>query len=287
MKTIRSKKSDKIRNVTKVILFSALLAISIFAACGASDDLEPDQAIDPVILDLDWNDRNDGLYPEAEARRNFRNLTSWNSRISIQDNTLVVKLLANALSGAGGIVTRTNIPQGTEYKLTFDVMFPADFEWGRGGKVGWGLLIGDGNTGCNKPDGNGASARMMWNTTGSGDVKFRPYLYYVDTPSNCGHNLVSGAQFPQTGSLEKEKWYTITIHVKSNTSANTDGRVTFIVDDETVLDEDIRWTTIEAKRLISRLTFSTFRGGSTNDWMLDRDTQIHFDNLKLERINID
>lgn len=270
-----------------IIYFLNIIAsVGILGACSASDDPTPDnEPLNSVLLDLNWNDKSNGLYNEADARKDFRNLSSWNNRISIQDKAMAVKLLANELSGTGGIVSRTNIPSREAYRLTFDVMFPADFEWGRGGKVGFGLLLGDGNTGCNRADdGNGGSARMMWYTNDDGITRFKPYLYYKDMPENCGDDL-TGAAYPQSGSIQKEKWYTISIYVKSNTGANKDGHVTFSVDDEIILDEAIRWTTNETKRLIDKLTFSTFRGGSESHWTVDRDTQILFDNLKLERID--
>ena len=113
---------------TRAKMVCAILAGGILAACGASNELDPDQTTpDPVVLALDWDAKSDGVYPEAEARKDFRNISNWNSRVSIQNQAVVVKLLAGELSGAGGIVTRTSIPRATEYRLTFDVMFPEDF----------------------------------------------------------------------------------------------------------------------------------------------------------------
>lgn len=268
-------------------MLSIMTAVGILGACSSTDDIVPEKKDpNPVILELDWDTKNNGLYSEADARKDFKNLSSWNSRIIIQDKAVAVKLLANELSGKGGIVSRTNIPSTMGYRLTFDVMFPADFEWGRGGKVGFGLYVGDGNTGCDRADdGNGGSARMMWYTNDNGITKFKPYLYYKDMPGTCGDSFISSAAYPETGSIQKEKWYKISIYVKSNTGADKNGHVTYSVDNKVILDESIRWTTNNAKRMINTLTFATFRGGSDQKWMVDQDTQILFDNLKLEKVN--
>src|SRR5690606_40008181 len=101
---------------------------------------------------------DDGPYLEEVALKDFKTLFSWNNRMGIEGQAMTVTLLKDTLSGDGGIVARTSIPANDEYQLSFDVQFPEDFIWGRGGKVGYGLLMGDGNTGCDKADdGKGAS----------------------------------------------------------------------------------------------------------------------------------
>lgn len=270
----------------------ATLLAAVFVVSCSKDELPetPKEPKEPptserTVVELDWNNHSDGSYSEAKAKSDFGNLTSWNSRISIDEKNLVVKLLANELTGKGGIVTDTRIPKGSEYRLTYDVLFPEDFEWGKGGKVGFGLRIGDGNTGCDRADdGNGGSIRMMWYTSSSGRTRFKPYMYYKDMPDNCGDNLVSSSGYPASGNLEKNHWYTIDIYVKTNTGSNKDGHITYKVDNTVILDEAIRWTTNDSKSLIDKLSFATFRGGSNSDWMVDKDTEIRFDNLKLEKL---
>jgi len=278
------KKSRKINWYTPALLLGMVV---LLASCGSDDLMESADypSGQPLVFDLNWDAHGNGPYLEETAIKDFKTLSNWNNRMSIEGQAMTVTLLQDKLSGDGGIVARTSIPANDEYKLSFDVMFPEDFEWGRGGKVGYGLLMGDGNTGCDKADdGKGASARMMWYQDDDGRVTFKPYLYYNDMPEDCGDNLVSSAVFPATGSLEKGKWYSIGIQVKSNTGSNTDGHVTYSVDGNVILDEAIRWTTDESKRFIDQLTFSTFRGGSQEHWMVDRDTQLKIDNLRVESV---
>ncbi|CAF3144779.1 unnamed protein product [Rotaria sp. Silwood2] len=60
------------------------------------------------------------------------------------------------------------IPGASFYSLQysdFDVKFHSQFDWGRGGKVGFGfgIGIGNGNTGCKIPtDGAGGSFCLVW-----------------------------------------------------------------------------------------------------------------------------
>jgi hypothetical protein len=98
------------------------------------------------------------------AKSDFGSVSGWNNnRAMISDGTLRIKLEKNALSGAGGIISATKIPEGSAYELDFDVRFHSQFDWSRGGKVGFGFGIGNRNTGCNVPtDGAGGTLRLMW-----------------------------------------------------------------------------------------------------------------------------
>jgi hypothetical protein len=45
--------------------------------------------------------------------------------------------------------------------------------------------------------------------------------------------------------------------VKSNTGNNANGHVQLKINDEAVIDQSIRWTTNDSKRLINNLSFHT------------------------------
>jgi hypothetical protein len=187
--------------------------------------------------------------------------------------------LANALSAAGGMVANIDIPDDDAYEVTFSVKSHSTFDWSRGGKIGFGFRIGEGNTGCNKADdGNGGSARLMWYTDNSGRTYFRPYVYYKDMPGNCGNDF--GKSYPASGSLSKGTWYTVKITVRSNTGSNSNGAITYTVNG-TILysDTSFRWTTNDSQRLIKTLAFHTFRGGSDSYWESDADSYIYYDNV--------
>src|SRR5690554_2798149 len=276
-------KQSLINNVLTIFAVIALFAVS------CSDENVPENKRpegEEMVIDLDWDSHANGSYTTAKAQEDFGNMSGWQpSRVAIDNKGIAVTLLADKLSGSGGIVANVNLQPAPQYRVTYDVLFPDDFIWGRGGKVGFGLRIGDGNTGCDKADdGNGGSARIMWYTSDNGVTKFKPYLYYVDMPGEYGDNLDGESAYPTEGSIQKGKWYTIEMRVKSNLSELADGHIEILIDGQSVLDSPIRWTTNNTKRLINRLAFSTFRGGSQEHWKVDQDTQIYFDNLKVERI---
>lgn len=228
--------------------------------------------------------RADGTYTLANANTDFGNIMyGWQeSRAYISSQRFRIKLLANQLGQSCGLVSDVDIADGSSYLLTFSVYFPPSFIWGWGGKMGFGFLIGDGNVGCDPAtDGNGGSARMMWQNTrsdGTGETFFRPYVYYRDMPGTCGNDF--GVRWPASGSsLQKNTWYTIKIYVRSNTGSNTNGLIKYTINNNVILNRAIRWTTNDTKRLINELAVSTFRGGSTDEWKVGSDTYVYFDNV--------
>ena len=276
--------------LAKVLGCMILVAGTFFSSC--KDDItappkpdvkEPD-ITGKKTTTVNWNTLSDGMYSTGAASKDLGTLTGWNeARAAIAEHTLRIKLEKNALSSAGGIVANVALEEGSEYEVQYKVKFPAEFEWGKGGKIGFGFRIGDGNTGCDKADdGNGASARLMWFTSANGNVRLKPYLYYKDMPDDCGSGFDTA--YPSTGSIQKNTWYLVQIYIKSNTASNEDGWVKFTVNGSTVLDRKIRWTTNNAKRLINKLAFSTFRGGSTPDWETTTDNYVYFDDLTYTKI---
>jgi hypothetical protein len=237
----------------------------------------------------------DGAYSLSTAEADLGDISgSWQSQnVDIYSNQVRVRIPANSISsqpasnGSGNTV-RIDVPDGSEYTLTFKVRFGPNFQWSRGGKTGFGFLIGDGNTGCDKADdGNGGSARLMWynptnqkDDTGSDDPHFKPYVYYKDMPDQCGDGFDK-----HSVELSKNTWYTIIIRVKSNTGSNSNGEVFYSVNGTTLLSKtNIRWTTNTSKRLINQISFATFRGGSDPYWGSTTDGFIYYDDLSWNRL---
>jgi hypothetical protein len=229
---------------------------------------------------VNFDNRSDGTYTSSAAGSDFGNVSGWDdSNAYISGGTCRVKLLANSLSAAGGMIANIDIPDDDAYEVTFSVRYHSSFDWSRGGKVGFGLRIGEGNTGCDRADdGNGGSARLMWYQDNSNRVFFRPYVYYKDMPGNCGDDF--GKTYPSSGSLTKGTWYTVKILVRSNSGTSSNGAVTFTVNGTTVhSDTTFRWTTNDTQRLIKTLAFHTFRGGSDSYWQSSGDHYIYYDNV--------
>lgn len=271
----------------------------VFASCKKNvgtvpDTTPPEQTTqtDPIeehaiksTWTTNWNNYGDGTYTSASAAADFGNVSGWNqSRAWISGGTCRITLLKNALSGAGGVIANVDISDGSAYELDFDVRFHSQFDFSRGGKIGFGFLVGDGNTGGDPGwDGNGGSLRMMWYQTDAGRVFFQPYVYYRDQPGEFGNSF--GKSYPSSGSLTRGTTYHVHMYIKSNTGSNTDGRAQILVNGTTLLDQAIRWTTNDSKRLIRNLSFHTFRGGSQDYWMSATDGYIYYDNLSVHKIS--
>ncbi|KAF5282781.1 hypothetical protein FQR65_LT02778 [Abscondita terminalis] len=236
---------------------------------------------------INWNNYSHGqTYTKAMATSDFGSITGWvDSRAMISDGTLRIKLEKNALSGAGGLTSNIRIPEGSAYELGFDVRFHSKFDWSRGGKVGFGFGIGNRNTGCNLPvDGAGGTLRLMWyNNPKTKQVYFHPYIYHEGMPGPCGSNF--DKSYPTSGSIQKGKWYKVHMYIRSNTDNNANGHVQIKINGETLIDQSIRWTTNNSKRLINNLSFHTFRGGKGIQWISDTDGYIYYDNLFVQQIS--
>lgn len=236
-------------------------------------------------LSVNWNNyAHQSTYTRANAESDFGNISSWvDSRAMISNGNLRITLLKNALSGAGGVIGNIDVSDGSAYEMDYDIRFHSAFDWSRGGKVGFGFSVGDGNTGGDPGwDGNGGSLRLMWYQTDAGRVFFQPYIYYKDQPGQYGDTF--GKSYPSSGSISRSTTYHVHMYIKSNTGSNTDGHVQIMINGTVVLDRAIRWTTNDSKRLIKNVTFHTFRGGSQTYWQSTTDGYIYYDNLVVHKI---
>ncbi|PST82544.1 hypothetical protein C7T94_07685 [Pedobacter yulinensis] len=227
----------------------------------------------------------DGTFTYSEASSDFGGATlqGWNEgRAWISGNWARATLAPNSVSN--GLISQVDISDGSAYEADFKIRFHSDFDWSRGGKVGFGFLIGEGNTGCDVPtDGNGGSLRLMWYNTGS-RVFFQPYVYHRDMAGPCGDTF--NKSYPASGSLAKGTAYNVHLYVKSNTGSNKDGWVQVRINGVTVLDQSIRWTTNNSQRLINRLSFHNFRGGKdVAVWGSSQTSYIYFDDLVVNKVS--
>lgn len=249
---------------------------------------------------LTWDNVPNQTYSIERAKTDFGpDLTGWEENLaSINSETLRVKLLANKILDDGGMIA--NLPLSIDASsciLKFRLKFNANFQWGRGGKVGFGLRIGKGYTGGNDYDarvkGDGASVRLMWvKNPETGDrPKLRPYLYFKDMEAGSSGDEL-GLFYPKssTSGLAIDTWYDVEIRVKSNTGSTRNGLLYISIRNsstnvtEVVVNRnDFRYTSVEGSNsLINTLSFHTFRGGSNiDDWKTSSDGSIAYDNVQL------
>jgi hypothetical protein len=227
---------------------------------------------------VNFNNRANGWYYLSQAAQDMGTVSYWNAYASSTYNTqLKVVLQAGVVGPTGGAMSKIDVPDATAYQLNYDLMFDNNFDFSYGGKVGFGLFIGNGYTGGVPGwDGNGGSARLMWYKS-NGRVYLKPYVYYRDQPGNYGNDF--GKTYPATGNIAKGVWHHVQMFVKSNTGSNTDGRLQILINGTTVIDQAIRWTTNDLKRLINNVCFENFRGGSESYWQSATNGNIYFDNI--------
>jgi hypothetical protein len=232
---------------------------------------------------VNWNNYADGVYGYTQAVQDFQTVPFWggdNIRSQVSGGRLRTTLTKDALGGTGGVISRVDVLDASEYSLSFDMMFDPNFDFSWGGKVGFGFLIGNGYTGGTPGwDGEGASFRLMWyKNTSTSPVILKPYVYYKDQPGTYGNDF--GKVYPSGGaSIQKGQWYNVKMYMKANTGSNTDGRVQMVINGTTVIDQAIRWTTNDLKRTVNNICFETFRGGAETYWQSSTDGNIYFDNV--------
>jgi hypothetical protein len=230
---------------------------------------------------VNWNIAN-GIYGYTQSLVDFKSVSYWDggTRSQVASNVLKTTLAANVLGPAGGVMSKIDATDGTEYQLSFNMMFDQNFDFSWGGKVGFGFLIGNGYTGGTPGwDGNGGSFRLMWyKNTSTSPVILKPYVYHKDQPGTYGNDF--GKAYPSNGtSIQKGIWYNVQMYMKSNTGSNTDGRVKLVINGTVLLDQAIRWTTNDLNRMVKYISFENFRGGAESYWMSSTNGDIYFDNL--------
>ncbi len=229
----------------------------------------------------DLNDHPTGSYTEALMSSDFGDVQLLNNlgdRFNIIEGSeaydgkaLRVSYLAGEVgaSNSGGQFFAFLQPE-EEYYLEYYIKFGDDFDFQLGGKLP-GLSGGESNSGGNKPDGDGWSARLMWRENG----KLVVYLYHMDQPTSYGED------FELNRSAEPGSWHRITQRVKVNTGNNNDGILQVWFDGELVLlRTNIRFRN-NNQAPVDHFFFSTFYGGNTPEWAPDRDGYVYFDNFRI------
>ena len=289
--------NEKKQRAFKAVSLTMMAGALILSGCQ-EDMAEPTQ-----IADMDastegraiYSSRNvyfshaSGTYSEATAEADMGDITGWDAGSTyISSETLRITLAANVVGTSGGMESQVDISDGTEYSMEFKIRFHSQFDWSRGGKCGWGFLVGNGVTGCRASDaqaGQGGSLRAMWYSPNSDPnrVFFQPYVYHQGMTSNCGETF--NGKYPSSGALSKGTWYTISFYFKSNTGSSSNGTAQMKVNGTTILNQtNIKWASTDNNRKVKKLYYSVFRGGSDSYWGSSSVGYIYFDDLKWQRI---
>lgn len=259
-----------------------------------------------VIYENNFDDDPTGTYTIANLNADWDTPPFDNGveegRVSIVDDSEVYSGKSLAVLYPEGQHRSAN--SGAQWQLLFDegyeelfveyrVKFRDGFDFVRGGKLP-GLIGGDANTGGNRPDGtDGFTARMHWRTDGSSGSRLdrdraniTQYLYHPDQPNTFAEDF----RWDDSASgdwtfFESDRWYHLRHRVVMNSVVNGagqhDGIVQAWLDGEMVLDlNNIRFRDIPELQ-IDGMYFSTFFGGSGDQWNTSKDEVAFFDDFRI------
>ncbi|MCU0469101.1 MAG: hypothetical protein MUF58_10890 [Arcicella sp.] len=270
----------------------------------------------PSIKTVDFNNRTGAYsdYSQGEADSDFGGSVntvggSWDpsNHATVGNSLFRVKLAPMKHSATSGGINGSGhnfdlaVPNGGEYELKFAVRFENGFQFGRGGKIGFGISIGTGNSGGKTPPPDGGSLRFMWKSPAKydqatnklinvGGAYFVPYAYYSDQPNQYGDEFGKRSSFD----LTTNQWYTLYMRVKTNTNTSTtspNGAIEMRVGKgsnltkaqmEELINKPFKWTDTPVN--INKLSFNIFRGGNTIDWVTPNTGYIHIDNVSWKKL---
>ncbi|ORX79949.1 hypothetical protein K493DRAFT_200862, partial [Basidiobolus meristosporus CBS 931.73] len=156
--------------------------------------------------------------------------------------------------------------------LSYEVGFPANFSFVKGGKLP-GLYGGEPGTGCSggsQSDGKMCfSLRLMWRELGVGEVY--TYLPLSNRDKLCTHPMITcndayGQSIGRGFDFNKGAWNRVALYVQVNTVGKEDGVIQLYLNDSLWLD--IREIPLRKEKGIgiSSIMFSTFFGGNTPEY---------------------
>jgi len=216
--------------------------------------------LDPAYLEDAWN----ATYTDSVSRA---------SVVDEGDNRFVRVLYPEGAVGAtdSGATWRAHLPASEEATAEYRVRVEEGFDWTSGGKLP-GLAGGSSPTG-GTPDDQGFTARYMWQPEGALIL----YLYHSEQRD------VYGDSIDLSSTLVPGRWHTLSQQVVLNTAGEPDGELRVWVDGELVLERtDMRWRTAGSDWSIDSFYFSSFHGGSSDDYRPDRDNHADFDDFVVE-----
>ncbi|KAL2914617.1 hypothetical protein HK105_205755 [Polyrhizophydium stewartii] len=192
------------------------------------------------------------------------------------------------VGGTGFYASPIDISAAKSVTFQYDVYFPADFNFVRGGKLP-GLY--GGRPSCTGGDAakDCFSTRYMFRTNGAGEI----YVYVdraAQVPAFCqvppqtfcndvyGTSLGRGSFHWNTGA-----WNTITQTITLNDVGKQNGRIQVVHNNEgTAIDFDkVVFRTSDSVRCAG-IDFETFFGGSTKEWATPTDQKAYFKGFKLK-----
>jgi len=172
----------------------------------------------------------------------------------------------------GGAAFYVPFTAGRTVCLHYEVRFPTDFEFAKGGKLP-GLYAGKAPSGGDKVTGrNGWSLRLMWREDGEGEL----YEYVYNKKGKYGLSVGRG-----TFSFPRDRWVGIDLEVVVNDPDQRNGKARLWIDGRPVIQQDdIVFVTKQGDAEEKGLMFSTFFGGNDKSWASPKDQHVDFANFR-------
>lgn len=200
-------------------------------------------------------------------------------------------------SGTGMFATPIGFPAG-EVTVSYEVFFPDDFTWVKGGKVGFGIGIGDGLETASGGDWKktAGSIRTMWRDDGQAigylyiplegakrDDVIRAQSVAFEKAARNATGKGTGIDMwhkdePKPLQFKKGAWNTVTISAKLNAPGKANGKYALTVNGATKSLDDVVFRK-SADIRFNGVMMSTFFGGSTLEWACKTPQTITFKNL--------
>jgi hypothetical protein len=161
--------------------------------------------------------------------------------------------------------------------ISYEVKFPAEFDFVRGGKLP-GLCGGKNASGGIVATGyNGFSARMMWRKDG----RVVSYVYHVDQKTQYGDDFQWINSRKEALFFTKDRWHSIKFRVTLNNFGQKNGSIQGYFDGNLALIKtNLNFRATDAIQ-IDRLCFNTFFGGDDPTWAPKKDERLWIRNLKI------
>ena len=239
-----------------------------------------------------------------DLRNDMKNWNaSNNSRVDASEDRIQINIPQGGYGSSGGVNLKFK-PDGIKptpsFELEFQVRFPDNFDWVKGGKFGLGANINEGAGGSSWKKNDG-SARLMWRAGG----QLVSYLYlctdqgsYRPGDENCPlvknqrteFKDACGNKWNKSGLdvfrytkeklyLKKGYWNTIKYGATLNSGPDTsDGKVWLELNGERVETGGIRFTENVRDNVFSQIQLPTWFGGSDKSWAPPKNTWVKIRN---------
>jgi hypothetical protein len=180
----------------------------------------------------------------------------------------------------------------TEAKLDYEVFFPEDFPWCRGGKLGFGLYVGStGASGGHHPKDGSASLRVMWRKAGLCECYvYRPtgvtqHPAYKKLPGIILNDKYGDSLFRGSLTFSAGKWNKVSLGLKLNSldaagKPVPDGKLSLTVNGKTMTYDKMVWRSRKSVEC-SGLVGSSFFGGSNASWATPHSTFLLHRNISV------